>query len=125
MNLLFPSVRIPGRGEYPIVASLFRIDSEGSADVRSEGTVVAPGAKAADAGRVLKPGLTGAGIGVLVGGGRGAAIGSGVGAAVGLGVIFATRGNDLVVRRGSTLHLALDRPLILPAEGDPASGRIR
>ena len=125
MNLLFHTVRIPGHGEYPIVASLFRVDSEGNADVRSEGTVVGQGSKAGDAGRVLKPGLTGAGIGVLVGGGSGAAIGGGVGAAVGLGVIFATRGKDLVVRRGSTLHLALDRPLTLPAEGDPASERIR
>jgi hypothetical protein len=124
MNLLFQSLRIPGRGEYPIVASLFRIETEGAGDVRSEGTIVGQGSPGGDAGRVLKPGLTGAGIGVLVGGGRGAAIGTGVGAAVGLGVIFATRGKDLVVQRGSTMDIALDRALTIPADGETA-GRTR
>ena len=119
MNLLFQSVRIPGRGQFPLVASLASVEAEGNAGVRAEGTVEGEGSAGRDAGRVVKPGLAGAGIGALAGGGRGAAIGSGVGAVVGLATVFATRGKDLEVRRGSTMQIALDRPLNL---AEPESG---
>jgi hypothetical protein len=113
MNLLFQSVRIPGKGQFPLVASLASVDSEGSAGVRAEGTIEGDGSTGRDAGRVAKPGLTGAGIGALAGGARGAGIGAGVGAAVGLATVFATRGKDIEVRRGSTMEISLDRPLNL------------
>ncbi len=123
MNLLFQSIRIPGRGEFDIVASLSRVDPEGNAGVKAEGTIEGNGSTAKDAGRVLKPTLGGAGIGAIAGGGRGAGIGAGVGAAVGLATVFATRGKDLEVARGSTMDILLDRPLNLPAEpGVAASG---
>ncbi len=125
MNLLFQSIRIPGRGELPIVASLARVDPDGNSGVQAEGTVKGEGSAGSDVARILKPGLAGAGIGGLAGGGRGAAIGSGVGAVVGLATIFSTRGKDLEMRRGSTMDIVLDRALTIPGEIDVHGARIR
>ncbi len=125
MNLLFQTIRIPGRGELQIVASLARVDQDGNAGVKAEGTVTGDGSLGSDVGKVLKPGLAGAGIGGLAGGARGAAIGSGVGAVVGLATVFSTRGKDLEMRKGSTLDIALDRPLSIPAEAEARSNRTR
>jgi hypothetical protein len=125
MNLLFQSIRIPGRGELQIVASLARVDQEGNAGVKAEGTVKGDGSLGSDVGKVLKPGLAGAGIGGIAGGGRGAAIGGGVGAVIGLATVFSTKGKDLEMRKGSTLDIALDRPLSIPAETEARGSRTR
>ena len=123
MNLLFQSINVPGRGQLPIVASLDRVYAEGNSGVRSEGTIEGEGSAGSDARKVLTPGIVGAGIGGLAGGGKGAAIGTGVGAAIGIATVFATRGKDLEVRRGSTLDISLDRPLVIPPEGESTSAR--
>jgi type IV secretion system protein VirB10 len=125
MNLLFQGIRIPGRGELQIVASLARVDQDGNGGVQSENTVKGEGSAGRDAGKILTPSLAGAGIGGLAGGGRGAAIGGGVGAVVGLATVFTTRGKDLEMRRGSTLDIVLDRPLFLPVEAESHSTRVR
>ncbi len=125
MNLLFQSINIPGRGQLPIAASLVSVDSEGNAGVRTESTVEGESSGRGDAGRVVVPGLAGAGIGTLAGGGKGAAIGAGVGAAVGLATVFATRGKDIQVRRGATMDIALDRPLSIPPEGEGTTAKSR
>jgi hypothetical protein len=117
LNLLFQTIRIPGHSELPIVASLARINGEGG--VRSEGTVEGEGSAGKDAGRVLTPGVVGAGIGGLAGGGKGAAIGAGVGAAVGLATVFGTRGKDLEMHRGCDMDIALDRALVISSEESP------
>ena len=119
MNLLFQSIRLPGHAEISIPsASLVRVDAEGNAGVQPEGGVVGESSVGKDTARVLAPGATGAGIGAVVGGGKGAAVGAGVGAASGLIAIFATRGKDLEMRRGTTLDIALDRPLVVPPESE-------
>jgi len=120
MNLLFQSIRTPGgRAEIPIPsATLVRVDAEGNAGVGPEGGVAGEGSTGRDAGRVLAPGATGAGIGAVVGGGKGAAIGAGVGAAAGLITIFATRGKDLEMKRGTTMDISLDRPLVVLQESE-------
>jgi type IV secretion system protein VirB10 len=124
MNLLFESVRIPGKSPLPIVASLLRVDPEGNTG--TEGAITGEGSGRKDAGTVAKPGLAGAGIGGLIGGGKGAAIGAGIGAAAGLGTVFSTRGKDLEVRRGSTMEIVLDRPLPVLVEHDgPPPVKIR
>jgi hypothetical protein len=125
MNLNFQTIRVPGRGDLPIVASLTRVDSEGTGGVQSEGTIKAPSSTGSDVAKVMTPTLSGAGIGAIAGGGRGSAIGAGVGAAVGLATIFSTRGKDIEMRRGSTLDITLERPLLLPAESDSRAVRNR
>ncbi len=124
MYLLFQSIRIMGHGQIPIMATLVSVDSERNG-VHSEGGVEGPGSTGSDITRVLIPGLIGGGIGTITGGGKGAAIGGGIGAAIGLSGVFLSRGKDLEVRRGSTLEIALDRPLTVPPEGEDVSVRNR
>jgi hypothetical protein len=123
MNLLFQYISIPGHGQLPIVAVLEGLNSEGNPGVRPEGTVEGEGSVGRDIGKVLTPGLVGAGVGGLARGGRGAGIGAGVGVAVGLATVFATRGKDLELQRGSTLNISLERPLSIPSENEAARNR--
>jgi hypothetical protein len=125
MNLLFQSIRLPGKGEVPILASLARLDSsKGSAKVVSESGVAGEGSAGRDVVRVATPSLAGAGIGSLAGGGAGSAIGAGIGAAVGLGTVFTTRGKDLEILRGSGMEIRLDRALLVQLD-TPAGGEFR
>ena len=121
MNLIFQSINIPGHGQLPIVASLARVGSQGQGAIRSEGTVEGESSEGNDIGKVLVPGIAGAGIGGLTGGAKGAAIGSGVGAAIGLATVFATRGKEIEVQRGATLEILLDQALTIPPEDGGAA----
>ena len=118
MNLLFHSITIPGRSPIPIVATLVRMDSDGNGGVGSEGEVAGPSSTGSDIAKVVTPGLAGAGVGTLAGGGKGAGIGAGIGTAIGLATVVASRGKDIEVRRGSTLDISLDRPLLLTSGED-------
>jgi hypothetical protein len=123
MTVMFHSIRIPGRRELPLSASLVSIDTEGKVSVKSEGSIEGDGSRGKDTARVAQSGAGGAGIGALAGGGKGAAIGTGVGAVIGIATIFATRGHDLEIRPGSILNIVLDRPLVVPLE--PESSLVR
>ena len=123
LTLLFQSIDIPGHGELPIVASL--VDDEVNKRISPEGTIKGAGSEGRDAERVLTPGIVGAGIGILAGGGKGAGIGAGVGAAIGLATVFSSRGKEIVIKRGSTLDINLDKPLSVPPEADGSSARNR
>jgi hypothetical protein len=125
MNLLFQTISIPGRGKMPITATLVKVDPEGNAGIRSEGTVIGEGSAGSDMAKVITPGLVGAGIGTLAGGGKGAGIGAGVGGAIGRATVFTSRGKDIEVMRGSTLDISLDRPLVLSSEGGGTAARNR
>jgi hypothetical protein len=121
LNVIFDSIRIPGRGEVPISAALASVDPDGNSGIGSEGTVEGLGSKGRDAGQIAKPGAVGAGIGALIGGGSGAAVGGGVGAMVGLASVLTTRGKDIELRRGSALEIVLDRALVVAADLDASS----
>jgi len=120
LNLLFQSISIPGRGQIDIVATLVRVDAEGNRGIHSEGRIEGESSTGGDIGKVVAPGLAGAGIGTLAGGAKGAGIGAGVGAAIGLATVFTSRGKDIEVHRGSTLDILLDRALAIPSEGEAA-----
>ncbi len=124
LYLSFQSVRIQGRGEFPVVASLARINTpDGGAEVLIESGLKGEGSAGKDARRVGVPGLAGASIGAVAGGGKGAAVGGGIGAAVGLATVFTTRGKDLEMRRGSVMEIRLDRPLQIRL--DPQDSEVR
>ncbi len=125
LTLLFQSINIPGHGELPIVASLTGVDGKGNKRISTEGTIKGEGSEERDAGRVLTPGIVGAGIGTLAGGGKGAGIGAGVGAAIGLATVFSSHGKEIEMRRGSALDISLDKPLAVPPEGEGASAKNR
>lgn len=123
LNLMFQSIVIPGLGQFPIAATLTGVSTQGRGAVHAEGTVTGESGGANDAGKVLVPGLAGAGIGAIAGGARGAAIGSGVGAAMGLAGVFATRGHEIEIRKGAMLEITLDRPLAVPPDESAAAFR--
>jgi hypothetical protein len=125
LNVLFQSIEIPGRGQLPIVASLARMDSEGNGGIRAEGTVEGEGSEGSDIGRIVMPGIVGAGVGTLAGGGKGAAIGGGIGAAIGLATVFATLGKEIEVPRGSSMDITLDKPLTIPPEEEGTAAKYR
>jgi type IV secretion system protein VirB10 len=123
MTLLFQTVEIPGRGPMPIVASLVGVGREGIGGLSTEGTIEGEGSTGKDFGRVITPGLIGAGIGTIAGGRRGAGIGAGIGAAVGLATVFSSKGKEIELPRGSSLNIALDKPLPVPPEGESAAAK--
>ena len=123
MDLVFHSVRISGRPGLPIVASLLTLDAQANVEAKTEGSVRGESSTGRDAVTIAKPAAVAAGVGALVDGGKGAAIGSGIGAAVGLATVFATRGKDLELPRGSALDIVLDRPLAVPVDSEESGPR--
>ena len=90
--------------------------AEGSGKVGPEGQIEGSGNKGRDAGTVAQTTAAGAGIGSVIGAAsghamRGLGIGSAAGAAAGLAAILASRGSEVVLPRGSTLELVLERDL--------------
>lgn len=108
LNLIFQSVTIPGRGQFPLVASLSKMDSQVRGTVRSEGTLEGDeGNEGNEMRKALAPGISRAGIGTLPGGVKSNAIGSG---------FFAPRGEEIEISRGATLNILLDQPLKIPLD---------
>jgi type IV secretion system protein VirB10 len=96
-------------------------DTGANDTVEEEGKIKGDSSKGADVGQVIRSTGTGAGTGSLIGlaagnAGRGAAIGGAAGAAIGLMTVLFSRGQELVVPRGSVLDIQLDRPLYLDAD---------
>ena len=122
MHLLFRSIQIPGRGELSIHASLVHVDSDENAATQTEGSLEGSGSKRNDIGKVVVPGLAGAGIGSLAGGKKGAGIGAGGGMGIGPANVFWTRGKDLELPRGSMMDVSLEQALKIPLKEQPAIG---
>jgi hypothetical protein len=69
-----------------------------------------------DVGTIVETTGAGAGIGAIASqSGKGAGIGAGIGAATGLAAVLLTRGPELVLPRGSTVDITLDRDVYLDA----------
>ena len=90
-----------------------RLDSAGGNDVdRQEGKIIGDSDKAGDARRVGEVASAGASVGAIAGrSAMGAGIGAVAGAAAGLIAVLATRGPDLILPKGTTLEMVLDREL--------------
>jgi hypothetical protein len=87
-----------------------------SGKIGAEGQIDGSGSKGRDAGTVAQTTAAGAGLGTVIGAAsghamRGLGIGSAAGVAAGLASIFASRGADVILPRGSTLELVLERDL--------------
>ncbi len=83
---------------------------------REEGKIKGEGNKSGDAQVIGVGATTGATIGAIAGAatkstGMGLGIGAAVGAAAGLMGVLLTRGPDVVLAKGSTIEMLLDRPL--------------
>ncbi len=88
---------------------------------REEGRIKGEGSKSGDAQTVGVGATTGATIGAIGGAvsrsaGMGLGIGAGAGAAVGLMTVLLTRGPEVVLAKGSTVEMLLDRHLVFAEE---------
>jgi type IV secretion system protein VirB10 len=88
---------------------------------REEGRIKGEGNKAGDAQTVGVGATTGATVGAIGGAisgntGMGLGIGAGAGAAAALMGVLLTRGPDVVLAKGSTVEMLLDRQLIFAEE---------
>jgi len=83
---------------------------------RSEGRIEGDGNKAGDAGTVAKTTVAGTTVGAIAGGAAGhlpmgAGIGAAGGAIVGLASVLSKRGPEVVLAKGTTMEMVLDRDL--------------
>jgi len=124
INLLFHSIRIPGRGEdTPIAAVLVRMDADASDCFPCNGSAAGEGSRQGDTAEIIAPGISGAG--ARAGWNRSAGIEGGIGAITGLAMVFTSSEKDLEIQRGSTLDIALERPSTIPLGEDEAVLRNR
>ncbi len=89
--------------------------------VDKEGKIQGRGDKAGDARTVAETTIAGASIGSLGGlaagrPGLGAGVGAAAGVAAGIAAVLLTRGPELELPRGTTVDIALDRPLYLDSD---------
>jgi hypothetical protein len=108
LALSFQTLILPSGSTIPLYASL-----AGSSEAASttEGKLEGDSSIKDDAATVAKTTAVPAGIGGVVSGAHGARVGAGLGATAGLATVLLTRGKDLVLDRGTTLEIVLDRPL--------------
>ena len=94
-----------------------RLDSSDTGEFdREEGKIRGEGDKSGDARRVAETTAAGAGVGTIAGSaaghaGMGAGIGAAAGAAAGIASVLLSRGPDLILPRGTSFEMVLDRNL--------------
>ena len=118
IHVRFDDMTLPNGYTVDLNASLANAGTTGNQEVdRTEGGIKSEGTKGEDVSTVVKTTGTGAGIGAITTGTRGGAgTGSLIGAAAGLATVLFTRGKELILPRGTSIEITLDRPLPL----DPA-----
>jgi type IV secretion system protein VirB10 len=115
LSLRFDSLTLPNGATRDFRSRPGSVDTKGNLD-HAEGKIEGEGNKGGDARTVGKTTAAGAAIGTVVGGasghyGMGAAIGAAAGAAAGLAGVLSSRGPDVVLPRGTTMEMVLDRDL--------------
>jgi len=108
LALSFQTLILPTGSTIPLFASLA---SSSDAETTTEGKIKGESTAGEDAVKVVGAVAVPAVIGGVVGGRSSARIGAGVGAAAGLATILLTRGKDIVLDKGTTLEIVLDRPI--------------
>lgn len=92
-------------------ATVSAVDGSQDSMTEKEGKIQGDTARGQDVGTVAGPATTGATIGGIAGAGKGAAVGAGIGAAAGMAAVLLTRGREVVLQRGTSLEMQLDRDL--------------
>jgi len=117
VGLRFEQLVLPNGTTVPLRATLSGFGTTGKEDFnQKEGKIKGQSSKGEDAEKIARTTIPGAEVGTIVGAGRGAplkglGIGAAAGAAAGLIWVFATRGQDVVLPRGTNLELQLQLPL--------------
>jgi type IV secretion system protein VirB10 len=112
--LRFDSLTLPNGTTRDFRARLGGAGAESGEFDREEGKIRGEGNKAGDTGTVAKSTGAGAAVGGIAGSaaghaGMGAGVGAAAGAAAGLAAVLLSRGPDLVLPKGSTFEMVLDR----------------
>lgn len=118
LHVRFDELTLPNGYTTTLHASLAGAGTPENEEVdRTEGGVKADSTKSEDIATVGTTTAAGAGIGAIAGrSGKGTAIGAGAGAAAGLAWVLLTRGRDVMLQRGQTFEIVLNRDLVLDAE---------
>src|SRR5437879_723463 len=122
--LHFTTLVYPNGYTVTMPGSLESADSSDNMKVKDkEGTVQADGNKGRDAGTIATTTGTGVLIGGLTRGVKGGLIGGGIGAAVGVATAMRTRGDEVRIESGSSVEMALHRPVDLDANRIDSTNR--
>jgi type F conjugative transfer system protein TrbI len=122
MFLRFDSLTLPNGATRDFRSRLGGADADAGDLDHKEGKIRGEGNKAGDAGTVAKTTAAGTGVGAVAGRaashtGMGAGIGAAAGAAAGLAAVLLSRGPALVLPKGTSFEMVLDRTLrFKPAE---------
>ncbi len=122
LYLRFDSITLPNGVTRDFRSRVGALDGQTSGELdRREGNIRSEGSKGADARTIGEAGAAGAGVGGIAGAaaghaGLGAGIGAGAGAAAGVMAVLLTRGPDLLLARGTTVEMVLDRKLVFTEE---------
>jgi type IV secretion system protein VirB10 len=121
LYLRFDSLTLPNGVTRDFRARVGSLDGQAGDELdRREGKIKSEGNKSGDARNVGEATAAGTSVGVIAGSasghaGMGAGIGAAAGAAAGMLGVLLTRGPDVVLARGTTLEMVLDRPLSFDA----------
>jgi hypothetical protein len=127
LYLRFDSLTLPNGVTRDFRSRPDALDAETKGELdRSEGNIKSEGTKGTDVRTIGETAAAGASVGAIAGSaagrpGLGVGMGAAGGAAAGLMAVLLTRGPDLVLARGSSLEMVLDRELVFAGE-DLAAG---
>lgn len=122
MFLRFDSLTLPNGVTRDFRARVGSLDGQSSDELdRGEGKIKSDTNKSGDARSVGEAAAAGTSVGVIAGSvagrpGMGAGVGAAAGAAAGLLGVLLSRGPDVVLARGTTLEMVLDRMVSFSAE---------
>ena len=118
LYLRFDSLTLPNGVTRDFRSRLDALDGQANGELdRREGNIHSEGTKGIDARTIGETAAAGASVGAIAGSaagrpGLGVGVGAAGGAAAGLMAVLLTRGPDLVLARGSSLEMVLDRKLV-------------
>jgi type IV secretion system protein VirB10 len=118
LYLRFDTLTLPNGVTRDFRSRVGSLDGQNPGDFdRTEGKISSEGNKSGDAQSVGEATAAGATVGVIAGGaagryGMGAGIGAAAGAAAGLTGVLLSRGPDVLLAKGTTLEMVLDRQLV-------------
>jgi hypothetical protein len=115
LNLRFEALTLPNGISRDFMSRAGSVEAQGNLD-RQEGRITGEGKGGSGTKTVAQTTASGAGLGGVIGAatghvGSGLGIGAAAGAAAGLAGVFGKRGEDVVLRQGTTIELVLDRDL--------------
>jgi type IV secretion system protein VirB10 len=115
LNVRFDSLTLPNGVSRNFDGRIATAGVDGKLD-KEEGRIEGSGGKAKDAKTVAKTGAATTGLGSIIGSaaghaGTGAAVGAAAGAAGALAGVLMTRGPEVVLPKGTTMEIELDRDL--------------